>query len=59
MIPTDWKDQTAWGQKDAELEKSENLKCEGGVKTSPTQSAKYVWWGGPKVKKRLLSNIIC
>ena len=29
-------------QRDAELEKSENLICEGGVKTSPTQSAKCV-----------------
>ena len=35
---------------DAELEKSENLKCEGGVKTSPTQVSKVCLMGRSKVK---------
>ena len=43
-------------QRDAELEKSENLKCEGGVKTSPTQVSKVYLMGRSKEKENLIAK---
>ena len=44
---------TSLKQRDAELEKSENLKCEGGVKTSPTQVSKVYLMGRSKLQSKI------